>query len=139
MRIGHANGEDGGIFIGICDAAGLNAWGLELYEGTLFRTSRNESLRPVVRVAPPGWPNGHGKQLLVNERGRPAGLRRRANGSVVEVSVEHRQGTLGYRVNGGPPMEAITGFPKGAALRPWVSLYMSVNDRVMLEPVPPFY
>ena len=73
----------------------------------------------------------------VDAAGRPAGLRcgGGANGAEVEVLVDHAAGSLAYRLNGGPCLEALplTGedralegpraFPEGAALRPYVSCY----------------
>ena len=139
IHVDQANGEDGGIFVGVCDAQGLNAWGMELTEGTLFRMARNESGRPVVRVNPSGWPNGHGKQVMIGERGRRPGLQRKATGAVVEVQLDHEEGSLRFRINDGPPLHALSGFPPAAPMRPWASLYLSVDDRVTLEPVRPFY
>ena len=66
-----------------------------------------------------------------------ANLRGRVEGSVVEVIVDHDAGTLGYRINGGPCLEALplrdgdkgyvegrpTTFPRGVALRPYCSAY----------------
>ena len=42
--------------------------------------------------------------------------------AVIEVLVDHDNGVLSYRVNGGPVLEALKGFPKDATgqLRPWV-------------------
>ena len=139
VHVDHANGEDGGIFLGVCDAEGLNAWGLELTEGMLFRMARTEMGRPVVRVAPPGWPNGHGKQIMTGNRGQRTGLRGDATGVVVEVRIDHADGALTYRIDDGPQLHALSGFPPATPMRPWASLYLSVDDRVTLEPVRPFY
>ena len=139
IHVDTANGEDGGIFVGICDGAGLNAWGVELNEGTLFRVSRNDSGRPVIRVPPPGWPNGHGMPVVRNARGSPRRLQKPLAGVIVEVHVDHLSGVLRFRINGGPLVDALRGFPRGAELRPWVSLYLSVDDRVTLLPLRPFY
>ena len=54
--------------------------------------------------------------------GRPTDLHGRANGAVIEVLLDHDEGTLGFRINDEPPVEvpAKNGtpfrFPKGAAL-----------------------
>ena len=69
--------------------------------------------------SPNGYPSGHGKQVMKDAGGQPTDLDGRAIGAVIEVLVNHDAGTLGYRVNDGPLLEALTGFPAGAALRPW--------------------
>ena len=133
-----ANEEDGGMLLGVCDQAGNHAWGLDLAEGKLFRASRGGDGVPIRSVTPAGWPNGHGVQVMRNERGRAASLRGKASGAVVEVRVDHDAGTLAYRINESLPFEALPkgrGFPIGAALRPWASLFMSAGDRVTLVPV----
>ena len=42
------------------------------------------------------------------------------NGGVLDVCLDHDAGTLGFRLSGGPLQPALSGFPPGAALRPWV-------------------
>ena len=74
--------------------------------------------------------------------GQRTSLRSGAGGAVVEVLVDHDAGALGYRINGGPVLEALPlgdddrwregqpkGFPPGAALRPYASCYYP-GDRV---------
>ena len=107
-------------------------------------------------TAPPpeGWPNGHSTQVMVNEAGQPANLNGRANGAVIEVVVDHSDGSLAFGVNGAPPRRVPDGwptgynpwehvdeeghvppakvpfkFPQGAQLRPFARLD-HVNDRV---------
>ena len=41
------------------------------------------------------------------------------NGGVLDVCLDHDAGTLGFRLSGGPLQPALSGFPPGAALRPW--------------------
>ena len=63
---------------------------------------------------------------MKDEAGNPTSLVGRATiGAVIEVLVNHGEGVLSYRINGGPVLEALKGFPKGAAgqLRPWVTLF----------------
>ena len=89
-------------------------------------------------------------RAMFNEAGQPTNLEGRANGAVIEVVVDHSDGSLAFGVNGAPPrrMPNIwpTGydpaehpgeprpakvpfkFPQGAPLRPWALL--GVADRV---------
>ena len=120
--------EQGHAFIGVCDAAGLNAWGLIYHVcGHLYRCQRDANGRPVLPYfpsPPDGWPDGDRTQVMKDEAGNPTSLAGRATGAVIEVLIDHDNGVLNYRVNGGPVLEALKGFPKGAAgqLRPWVQL-----------------
>ena len=83
---------------------------------------------------PDGWPDGQGTQIMKDEAGQPTDLHDKANGAVITVCIDHDAGTLGFRVNGGPLVEALKGFPVGAALRPWVVLI----DPHELSFAPPF-
>ena len=109
--------------VGVCDAAGLNSWGLRLFHGCLFREYRDANGEEVLPLPPPpdGWPDGPRLlQVVKDEAGNPG---HGATGAVIEVLIDHDNGVLSYRVNGGPVLEALKGFPKGAAgrLRPWAS------------------
>ena len=91
---------------------------------------------------------------MFNEAGQPANLQGRANGAVIEVIVDHSDGSLAFGVNGAPPSrvpydwppgyypdihEGEEGhvppakvpfkIPQGAQLRPWVRS-MRTGDRV---------
>ena len=66
---------------------------------------------------------------MVNEAGQPADLRDRATGAVIEVIVDHSEGSLAFRVDG-KLSPALRGFPKGAPLRSWVRLNGYLNDRM---------
>ena len=119
--------EQGHALIGVCDAAGLNTWSLKLDHGCLYRCQRDANGRPVLPYfpsPPDGWPDGDRTQVMKDEAGNPTSLAGRATGAVIEVLIDHDNGVLNYRVNGGPVLEALKGFPKGAAgqLRPWVQL-----------------
>ena len=37
--------------------------------------------------------------------------------------MDHSEGSLAFRVNDGPVLKALRGFPKGAPLRPWARPY----------------
>lgn len=74
-------------------------------------------------------PDGNNTLVLKTAEGEPDGLDGRVNGAIIEVRVDHDAGTLSYSVNDGPPLLALSGFPKGVALLPWASL-MYPGDRV---------
>ena len=104
---------------------------MHLYSGKLGRFSRDANGTHVNAPPPDGFPDGHMTQVMKDEAGDPANLVGRATGAVIEVLVDHDEGTLGFRVNGGPPLDALKGFPKGAALR--ISVILSwAFDRVSL-------
>ena len=96
---------------------------------------------------------------MFNEAGKLASLRDRANGAVIEVVVDHSDGSLAFGINGAPPRRVpedwppgyypwlhededgnvIPGhvppakvpfkFPLGAQLRPWACMYFK-NERL---------
>ena len=122
----------GHMAIGVCDLAGLCAWGLSPSNGRLWRRSRDADGKYLNNVPPPaGWPCGQRLQVMVDEAGKPANLEGRADGATIEVIVDHDEGSLSYRVDGGKVLTALRGFPKGAALRPFAML-ASLNDSVTL-------
>ena len=84
---------------------------------------------------------------MVDEAGRRDDLQGRATGAVIEVVVDHSDGSLAFGVNGAPPQRVPDGwprgyrpplpwetpdpeppakvpfkFPLGAQLRPWISI-----------------
>ena len=82
-----------------------------------------------------GWPDGSYTQIMEDEAGEPTELQDKANGALITVCIDHDAGTLGFRVNGGPLLEALKGFPVGAALRPWVGFFGPAQE---LSFSPPF-
>ena len=70
-----------------------------------------------------------GEQVLKKADGQPDSLYGRAKGAVIEVRVDHDAGTLSYSVNHGPPLLALSGFPKGEALLPSAAM-LHPGDRV---------
>jgi len=138
--------EQGGVMVGVCDVESRHAWGLDLGQGKLLRVTReaitaSRGYYNVVvgrGVTRRGWPDGHGTQVLKDERGQPTNLTGKMNGAIIEVRLDHDHGSLAFRINGGPPREALlkgAGFPPRARLRPWVSLYLSSGDVATLLPV----
>ena len=51
---------------------------------------------------PAGYPDGHLKAVLVDEAGDPTNLEGCAKGRVIEITLDHEEGTLTFRLDGGP-------------------------------------
>ena len=145
-----------GMTIGVCNEVGTCGWGLFLNYGTLDRDSLTADGQVSKAQPPEGWPNGDETQVMVNEAGQPANLWHRANGAVIEVVVDHSDGSLAFGVNGAPPRRVPNVWPRdydfinpeawhppghvppakvpfklpqGAQLRPWALLGYG-NDRL---------
>ena len=76
-------------------------------------------------MPPDNFPDGNGK-IFFAANGSKIGLcwHRYENYRIkqVEVIVDHDAGILSFRINNGAVIEALKGFPPGAALRPAVGL-----------------
>lgn len=123
--------------VGVCDAAARCGWGLCLCSGKLYRDSRDANgflyYAPPYNAPPPdGFPDGDGTNVMTDEAGQGLHLRGRAIGLVIEVLVDHNAGTLGFRINDGPPLNALGGFPRGAVLHPYAGRILG-TDRVSFE------
>ena len=59
--------------------------------------------------------DGADKKVLFN----PDDLEGRAKGAIIEVCLDHDKGTLSLGINGGPLQHVLSGFPRGAAMRPF--------------------
>ena len=131
------------MIIGICDKRTRCGWGLNLFNGKLIRRTMHYP-----RAAPlDGYPDGARTQVLwsrssaeqtdgADGEDEPANLQGRANGAVIEVRVDHDAGSLAFGIDGGEDFLAVDGFPKGAAMRPFVKLNNG-HDRIRL--VRPFF
>ena len=118
LRVVRSTCSKGDFYIGVCDACGNNAWAMFIGTGFLIRFYRNPDGNPVYgRAPPPSWPDGHG--TLVMQPGLRDG---KELGAVFEVIVDHHVGSLAFRLNGGPLLPALTGFPKGTQLRPFARM-----------------
>jgi hypothetical protein len=125
VQVERSRWNQGDMLIGVCDAAARCGWGLYLYNGELYRQCRDANGAYAHDAPPPvGYPHGRiGGQrarLMRDSAGLPSSLFGEANGAVVEVLIDHDEGTLGFRINGGPTLAALRGFPPGATLRPWI-------------------
>ena len=122
----------GDIYIGVSDGMDQNAWALFLRSGFLTRHYRNEDGHAIYGRSPPeGWPDGHGNR--VTDSGLVGG---KEVGAVIGVEIDHSEGTLHFRIDGGTLLLALTGFPEGAQLRPWARLCHEgdQHDRTNGEP-----
>ena len=128
LRVEHSSCNAGMIVIGVCDAAVRCSWGLRLVDGRMDRYSRDDDGQPLPEgtTPPSGFPDGidtMDDSLTDSDTSRhPADLEGRAQGALVDVTVDHDAGTLGYSINGGPHFETLRGFPPAAALRLWAKL-----------------
>ena len=104
------------------------SWGLRLDDGRMDRYSRDADGQPLPGDATPQavFPDGidtMDDSLTDSDTNRHlADLEGRAQGALVEVTVDHDAGTLSYCINGGPRFETLRGFPPAAALRLWAML-----------------
>ena len=118
VRVLASNKLKGDIYIGVSDGMDQNAWALFLRSGFLTRHYRNEDGHAIYGRSPPeGWPDGHGNR--VTDSGLVGG---KEVGAVIGVEIDHSEGTLHFRIDGGTLLLALTGFPEGAQLRPWARL-----------------
>ena len=102
-------------------------------------------MTPCQALTPPFFvlPCDQLKQVLVDEEsGLPTNLEGRARGSIVEVTLDHEEGSLSFRLNGGPEGYKISGFPVGDTggmlLRPVIgfragAMQTSEDDQVTLR------
>ena len=148
IRVERCRGNLGAMLLGVCatcDESGRSwstvecmeqqlqvGWALHLQSGNLQRWLRDHGghvLHCTKRhPPPPGWPDGAMTQVMR----RPNDLYHRAVGALVEIIFDDKASTLAFRVNGGNVLHALSGFPPGAVVRPWVRL-CSDGDRVSLS------
>ena len=127
------------MFVGACNLTGTCAWGLHPYSGMLYRVSRLDDGAFSFDVPPPsGYPDGTRTRVMVNAVGELTNLQGRARGAVIETIIDEQRGALCFRINGGPVIEALHGFPPGASLREWAYV-LDKGDRVcqVERPLPP--
>ena len=112
VRIERSHQNDGAMYVGVCDAECTCAWGLWLSYGKRVLTFQHGARRS----PPAGYPSVEYHDAVVCEK-----LAGYAEGAVVGVVLEG--GNLSFRVNDGPVVVAVSGFPRGAPLRPWAKMY----------------
>ena len=110
--------------------AGTVAWVLSPYTGSLhcIRQGKPLEAEQLMKSA---------TRVVIDEAGHPSNLRRRANGSVVEVAVDFEGGALAFRIKPrgaedfGPLLPGILGLPHAEKLLPCVGLHHE-GDQVSL-------
>ena len=106
IRIDRSRRNQGLMLLGVSVQmrTGLYEWCLSPFYGRLFRRAWDMDGDLMCGEPPPaGYPDGHLKHVLVDElTGEPTTLEGRANGAIIEVTVDHDEGKLSFRLNGGP-------------------------------------
>jgi len=127
--------DEGAIYVGVVAVAANYGWGFNPETGrignrllTSFASGTISCQRSLLQPLPEGFPAVEEAMADLQPPLQACGSR-----DVVHVTVDHDAGTLSFALNGGAPSLAVTGFPKGAALRPWVRIRDRV-DRVSLQP-----
>lgn len=117
IRIDRSRANDGQMLLGVSlqHRDGTCEWCLCPKDGRLYRRSWDRDHHVVCGESPPpGYPAGHSKRMLVDAAsgGEVVGLKGRAQGCIIEVSYDHDNGALAFRLNGGPQGAILVGFPK---------------------------
>jgi len=117
--------------IGVCDSAGVTAYGFAPYCGRLSSLTRAAPGKAVEgNSCPPAEHEGctFTRELMAEG----LNLKGRATGAVLEFIVDADAGSVALRINAGPPVIAISGLPHGVRLRPFVRLFER-PDRVTMS------
>ena len=122
LRVDKTHNNAGAIFVGVCDSGGTFARVFSPATGCLHcinlgQQALSEAVQPV--------------QTLTDARGHPCTLQGKADGTVIEVIVDIKQGALAFRIDSGPIMPGYIGLPKKDALRPCVGMHHT-GDRVTM-------
>ena len=122
--------------IGVCDILARCCWCLCLRTGKLNRFIKDaDGFIIAGRKAPDGFPDGHNTQVIA-----PNCLCSDAQGTEIEVVVDHDEGSLGFRIQNDlvqpPLLEAIKagGFPRGAPLLVMAMLVMEGDQLTFTAP-----
>ena len=115
------------VEVGVCDAVARHAWYVYLHIGYARRDARDANGMLVFNMPPEGYPAGKDKDVM-------PGLDYDATNVLVEVIINHDVGNLHMRVDGAAPVEVFTGFPAGAALRPFVASYKYGTSASFVRP-----
>lgn len=120
VRIDRSRSNDGFMLMGVSlqHRNGSCEWCLCPRDGRLLRRSWDRDGNVLCGEPPPeGYPNCHSKRVLADsETGALTCLRGRAQGSVIELAYDHQDGTLTFRLNGGPQGPKIGAFPRTATM-----------------------
>ena len=121
--VAQSSSNVGMMYLGICDEANTCAWSLLPRQGHLRRWTRT-AITGVQHLdgtppKPVGYPNGHLNHILVTRSGERYDLYGRVKGSIIDVIYDADAGSLSFRIDGGEELPAVSGFPRGASMRPW--------------------
>ena len=98
--------NQGYFFVGVSDAEGNECWGLHPQSGRLYRMHADVSSEQIsLRPPPAGYPDGAMTQVMFDDKGRPAHLAGRVEGTMIDTIVDS-ENRLTFRVNGGPLLPA---------------------------------
>jgi hypothetical protein len=119
---GHV-GPCGHVGVGVCNESGTYAWMLTRFEESLVveGLSANESCMGTPTEE--GWPDNVFTTIVEGMVMVEGSFPKWTVGTVVDVVVDHSDGSLAFGINGEAPRLVPDGFkfPLGAQLRPWVS------------------
>ena len=126
VRVDFSDGF-GEILIGVCTDAGHDGWGLYLGTGQIFRWGMAmDGYASSLAVCPNGFPDGDGTRVM-----QFPDLYGKADGAIITCIMNN--GTLSFRVNGGPTLHGLSGFPTGVPMRPWAKMRFN-GDEITLSP-----
>ena len=122
VRVDSTSSGAGLFYLGITDPSARWAWGLCPARGHIRRWHRDSLRRVCGAPVPATYPNGHLTHVHYDDTGAKTNLGGRATvGCTIDVVYDADEGTLAYRMaEGGQLLRALSGFPKGEAMRPWV-------------------
>ena len=140
VRIDSTRASQGLLLIGVSltQKWGVCEWSVSPFYGRLLRRSWDRDGNLLLATsAPPGYPDGHLVPMLVDEEGATISLEGRANGAIIEVVLDHDEGTLAFRLNGadGPRLEGFPAAVSGTLLRPVIG-FRWAEDRVTIRSGP---
>mmetsp|Transcript_7629 Transcript_7629/g.24308 ORF Transcript_7629/g.24308 Transcript_7629/m.24308 type:complete len:250 (-) Transcript_7629:127-876(-) len=128
----------GELLIGVCTTAAHDAWGLDLATGRLYRwgnLSIEDGVASSLTACPTGFPDGDSTPVMRKPDGTcpfASSLYGKADGATIKCILN--DGNLSFRINGGPSLHALAGFPTTVQMRPWVKLRFD-GDEVTLSPI----
>jgi len=149
VQINNCDRSKGFVRMGVCDEACSVAWSFKPYTGmvstTTLSTVHTLCGKRIWYVGqgrsemPAGLPYSGQLRLVRDSAGGPSDLEDRANGAIVEITVDATCGSLSFaliRDDGVRTRPAtLEGFPAALRLRPWAYLNYS-GDQLTTSPVP---
>ena len=146
VRIDRSRMNQGLMLLGVSlqSRTGQVEWCLCPFYGRVFRRTWDRDGNQLCGEPPPaGYPDGHLRHVLVDADGAPTNLEGCARGRVIDITLDHKEGSLRFKLDGGPEGPPIKGFPIGdpglnqPLLKPVVGFRMSPSlsedDQVTLR------